>query len=759
VEPDAQGPSGYRFGVFEVNLRTGELRKHGLRVKFQDQPFKVLAMLLKRAPEMVSRDELRSGLWRDDTFVDFDHSLSIAINKVREALCDSSDFPRYVETLPKRGYRFIAPVEALPAVLPKNGAARSSPRADEPAAAPAVPVAVEDSALPAPEPHLPVRVAQTEPAAEPRRAASIRETRWLRYAIAGGLGAILIAAGFAYRKRPAVLPPLKYQQLTNFTDAAFAPAISPDGRMLAFLRGTPNPFMTTGQVYIKLLPNGEPVQLTSDPRLKAGVTFSPDGTRINYTVTDPNRWGWDTVSVSALGGDPSMTYLNAAGLSWVEQETILFSKVKTGLHMGVATASEDRSDEREIYFPQHERAMALGSHASPDRKWVLIIEKDEAGIFLPCRVVPFDGSSSGQQVGPLGQCTAGGWSPDGSVLYLTATVNGASHLWRQSFPSGAPEQMTFGPAEEEDVAVAPDGSGLITSIGTTQSTLWLHDGKQDSQVTSEGYVSLPRFSPDARTLYYLLRRDSPGAPNELWAADLITGKRRPIVQHSSISRYDVSPDQTEIVFDTEAAAGKAEIWIAATDGGRAATRVPISRGDRPFWAPGGDLLFRRSENNRNYLFRARRDGSSVRKVSEHPINQVQVISPDLQWVTAPAPLEGTATAVIAIPVDGGPIRQICPGICTAKWSPDSSYFYFRIEDNADAYREKMIAIPIPNGSTLPSLPFPLASMEQAAELPGSVPVGVDVSGNSQVFVPGLKPDTYAYTKISEHRNLFWISLR
>jgi len=103
-------PATVRFTVYEVNLRTGELRKHGNRLRLQEQPFQVLAMLLERPGELVTREELQQKLWPADTFVDFDHSLNTAINKLRETLGDSSSSPRFIETLPRRGYRFIAPV-------------------------------------------------------------------------------------------------------------------------------------------------------------------------------------------------------------------------------------------------------------------------------------------------------------------------------------------------------------------------------------------------------------------------------------------------------------------------------------------------------------------------------------------------------------------------------------------------------------------------------------------------------------------------
>src|SRR5262245_46136576 len=104
------------FGVFEVDLRAGELRKRGLRVRLQEQPFRVLAMLLEHAGQVVSREELQKKLWPAETFVDFDHGLNKAINKIREALGDSAESPRFVETVARRGYRFLADVRAADAV-------------------------------------------------------------------------------------------------------------------------------------------------------------------------------------------------------------------------------------------------------------------------------------------------------------------------------------------------------------------------------------------------------------------------------------------------------------------------------------------------------------------------------------------------------------------------------------------------------------------------------------------------------------------
>ena len=116
-----------RFGTFEVDVRSGELRRQGVRIKLQEQPFHVLTVLLQRPGEVVTREELRSQNWPADTFVDFDNSLNTAINKLREALGDSADSPRFIETLPRRGYRFIAPVTGVDGAGTAAGVSAATP--------------------------------------------------------------------------------------------------------------------------------------------------------------------------------------------------------------------------------------------------------------------------------------------------------------------------------------------------------------------------------------------------------------------------------------------------------------------------------------------------------------------------------------------------------------------------------------------------------------------------------------------------------
>src|SRR5882757_8102433 len=147
-----------RFGIFEVDLNALELRKSGLRLKLPEQPFQILAILLEKPGEVVTRDELRNRLWQSDTFVDFDHGLNNAVMRLREVLGDSSDNPRFVETIPRRGYRFIAHVDES-FFMPTHGVQYP---AAEPAPLDAPPV---QAALPVPESSIPPESRTRRPSA------------------------------------------------------------------------------------------------------------------------------------------------------------------------------------------------------------------------------------------------------------------------------------------------------------------------------------------------------------------------------------------------------------------------------------------------------------------------------------------------------------------------------------------------------------------------------------------------------------------
>ena len=173
-------------------------------------------------------------------------------------------------------------------------------------------------------------------------------------------------------------------QLTNL-DSVTQPALSPDGRMLAFIRG-PSTFVSPGQLYVKLLPDGEPVALTNDTLPKMSPVFSPDGSRIAYTVNDGNSW--DTWEVPALRGEPRRWLRNASGLTWIGAGNLLFSEIKTGQHMAIVRSRESRAESRDLYLPPHQAGMAHRSYVSPDGTRALVVEMDEKGALASLPLAP-----------------------------------------------------------------------------------------------------------------------------------------------------------------------------------------------------------------------------------------------------------------------------------------------------------------------------------------------------------------------------------
>src|SRR5579863_5927143 len=290
------GSSRLRFGRFELDSSAQNLFLDGRPVKIQPQPLRVLGVLVEHAGQVVTREQLRDQVWGESTFVEFDQGLNYSIRQIRLALRDSAANPTYIETFPKQGYRFIASV--------------TGPEPDEPER-PIVKTGIDLAVDLNPDAHQ--AVAKTEPAVVERNRPSRRTWMW----VAAG-AAILVASSAGWMvlgsKSPGAAGSIDYSPLTNFADSAVAPALSPDGRMLAFIRGE-NTFEGPGEVYVKLLPGGDPVQLTHGGTGKEGpVVFSPDGSRIAFT--EGNSAG-DVWTMPVLGGDPTRLVAHASALSWV----------------------------------------------------------------------------------------------------------------------------------------------------------------------------------------------------------------------------------------------------------------------------------------------------------------------------------------------------------------------------------------------------------------------------------------------------------
>ena len=548
----------------------------------------------------------------------------------------------------------------------------------------------------------------------------------------------------------------EWEQLTFFTDSAVYPALSSDGRMLAFIRGDES-FMGHGQIYVKLLPGGEPVALTHDSRFKLAPSFSPDNSRIAYGVAGP----WETWEVPVLGGEPHLLLPNSSSLTWIEGgRRLLFSEIKKGLHMAVVTTDEGRGDSRDVYVPPGERSMAHHSYLSPDGRSVLIVQMGSQGEFLPCRVVPFQGTGHVRVVGPLNrECLSGAWSPDGKWIYLNVKTD-AFHIWRQHFPEGQPEQLTFGPTSQEGIAMAPDGKSLITAVGSQDSTVWMHDKDGDHQISSEGFASSPQFSSDGRRLYFLLANGQT-SDHELWSEDQVSGKMDQVLKGYPMEGYStstdgkegysISRDGKEVAFVMKDGSGRSSLWIAPTS--RRSSPVHLSSAaveDSPFFLPDGDLVFRAIEGGSNFLYRMKADGTSRRKITSERILDVNSVSPDGRWVVASAASsdDDNPASIRAFAVDGGAAVPLCARWCFFRWDTTGKSAYLSFP----GLSQGSYPIPVIHELGLPKIPS--AGYVRIEDIPdaktgAAIPWSVESAVSRSV---------YAYSRVNTRRNLYRVQL-
>lgn len=705
---DETSSPDYEFGGFRLDTTLQVLLSPtGETLPLPSRAFATLRYLVERAGEIVDKSALMATVW--PTTIVAENNLNQCILALRKALGESAGERRFILTVPGRGYKFVAPVRVVPH------------EHFNPAMSPAQPAPGVTAARPA---------------------------RGL-WPMTGAGVALVLLAGLALwlwvDRKHAVTDPAEYVQLTDVTDTATSPVLSPDGHMLAFIRGG-SAFMGSGQIWLKVLPNGEPVKLTDAHGFVWAPAFTPDGANVVYSSIDNQRGTWNTWTVPVTGGTNATQLLpNAQGLTYIGPHEVLYSEFNVGLHLGIVTSLDDRSMHRQVYLPSHERGMAHFSSLSPDRKSVLVAEMGPTGWFGPCRLAPFDGKSAGYPVGPpVGACLAVAWSPDGSWMYFSNAMNGSSHLWRQRFPHGKPQQITFGPGEEQTVFATADGRSLLTSIGIRQSTLWLHKADSERALTTEGQALAPWLSADAKRVYFLTNR-SVATDSSLSRMQIDTGAQESLVPGFYAIEYDVSADERQVVFTT-VRDGVHQIWLAALDR-HSPPRLLVRGGDEPLFG-GQYVFFRRVGEHSSYLHRIRTDGSGESQLLADPIIELFCTAPDGKAVVVTRPSAADIIDAWVIPIDSTrPGRVLNKSYSPAQWSHDGRTLYvgLTVQEHA-ALSGSTIALP-----TGPD-DLPLSS------LPAADAVGTLIPHPGDALAVGPDPSVYVFTKSEERQNIYRIPL-
>jgi eukaryotic-like serine/threonine-protein kinase len=316
--------------------------------------------------------------------------------------------------------------------------------------------------------------------------------------------------------------------------------------------------------------------------------------------------------------------------------------------------------------------------------------------------------------------------------------------------------VTSGATEEEGMAIAPDGGSLITSVGSRQSTLWVRDAKGERQISSEGFAEYPRFSLDGKKLYYLARRNGVSGQfvdGELWVADLATGRSERLLPDTLVSGYDISPDDTEIVFSTTDTENRSRLWLGSLDLRFPPRQFPSETNeDQPNWDATGHIYFRAADGKLNFVYRMKSDGSERVKIFPDPILEFYGASPNGRWTLASEQGAGqdTLRGTVAVSVDGRDRVTICPKYCPARWNAGAGAFAF-VETTMGA--TETFLIPVSQDESLPALPpTGIQTKADAQNIKGAKVLDGTVLWGPK---PGLSASLHPYV----HRNLYRVPLQ
>ena len=522
-----------RFEGFEADLRAGELQKNGIRIKLQPLPFKVLELLLRNPGEVVTREELYRYLYDGNTFVDFDHSLKLAINKIRTALGDSAHNPRFVETLPHRGYRLVARVEFL-------------------------------EELP------------------PDRFSMLQEYFFRHIGVALAVIAVLAIAGtvlyrFSRSTEQVSSSPRHIIPLTNFAGREFDPALSPDGTLIAFAwdEGESKNF----SIYIKSIAGGPPLRLTTGPANDGSPAWSPDGSQIAF-VRGTREGESKILLVPSLGGSPREIYSVMAyiprGISWSSD----------GKYIAFAQ-QEPRDDATQI------RLLSMDTHRahdltlrpadslwdafpafSPDGKTVAFMRT--VGLAAQeVHVVATTGGESRRIVSSDHGFIRGlDWTADGSHIVFSSERFGKPALVIVPASGGSLTPIPIGVDEAVWPSLSRSGNRLTFVRRRADRNIWrtaaLNSGAQESSPTrliaASEFDGWPDYSPDGTKIAFASSRSG---NLQVWMceSDGSNPSQLTFMKSTGGSPPRWSPDGKRIAFGTSGQDG-GEIYVIEVKGKR-----------------------------------------------------------------------------------------------------------------------------------------------------------------------------------------------
>ncbi len=559
-----------RFEDFEVHLETGEVWKAGRRLKLQDQPFRVLAALLERHGQIVTREELRQLIWPENSFGDFDHAINLAMGKLRATLGDSADVPHLIETLPRRGYRFIAPLKEQTADSPPS----------------VTPPLVEQ---PGPPP------AQENPATVSRG------KLWLIVGASAFLLLVAVTLFWVYSslsKQPAAATEI--MPLVAMPGMQTSPAVSPDGSQVAFeYEGAPH-----SGIYVALVGGEKPLQLTGNEN-DHEPTWSPDGRQIafsRYRVGDRQK---NMYMIPALGGSERRVYAAALPewfpcnkMSWSpDGRSLLFSEsVDEGAKARLTLLSLADSTTRPLTFPRT-KELDCDPVFSPDGATVAFTRGPMAASVSDSFLVKVAGGQ------PLRLTTgnSGGdaaWTQDGSEIVFASPMKGVPSLWRIPASGGTPQRVAGAGENAIGPSISRKGNQLAYQVESHWDTIWRLDLKDERHalappvrlLSGRGMVWRPSYSPDGQKIVF--ESDRMGY-SDIWMCNSDGSNCSQLTDlHGTTGTARWSPDGRSVVFES-ISQDYFQVGLVEVPGGTpyVLKTVPIANNGAPDWSRDGQSIY------------------------------------------------------------------------------------------------------------------------------------------------------------------------